>query len=67
MRRHRHFGLGLSKTPGPMLEVNSDKPDAALQLRFQPLGAKQISCVKSMRIAKSHARHREHLIVPADS
>ena len=35
MRWDRHFGLGLSKTRDPMLEVNSARREAALRLRFQ--------------------------------
>jgi hypothetical protein len=49
MRWHRHFGLGLSKTRGPLLEVNSDRREAALRARRNTfrviLGAPQRSAV----------------------
>jgi len=35
MRWRRHFGLGLLKTRGPLLEVNPVRREAALRLRFQ--------------------------------
>ena len=57
---HRHFGLGLSKTRGPLLEVNSARREAALRLRFQHSPGKQIRCVKAVRVVTNEAWHQEH-------
>ena len=60
MRWRRHFGLGLSKTRGPLLEVNSARREAALRLGFQQSAGKQIRCVKAVRVVTNEAWHQEH-------